>query len=270
METKKEDKAVSIIEKYNEKLGIESDFFLKMPHYIISLSGDKQAIYTLYFCNPKIKKINQEGFIMNFIKNLSVDVLESVDKVVSMNKPFPILLNPDEESKNKIKRNRTGVINFGKYQNKHIDELIREDLKYVYWLKQTLEKEATIVKVRNRYTYRLSHKQQELLDNINDSLKLYYEELTDINRKNIDSIYLSEGKYENIVFEIDKIITSEKYVKVLGHKGIIYYFMYWKPDFCEIKNGDKIQISACKIKPHNEHLGVKYNYINYAKNVKII
>lgn len=262
--------AVEMVNNHNSSNGYDrSDFWKSEAHYIVALTGAKTAIYTLYYCNPKIVSMKTGGSIYKFVKILSTDLMVSVDEAIKISRCRPILVEPDEEIRRDIERHMAGTLTFGKYAGKHIDEIINEDIKYIYWLKSSLEKEAQNPKNIAGRTIYLSNKQYSLLQNINSSLELYYESVSNDNRKNIESSWLEEGKAENIEFTVDRIkILEDGNKKIFGHNGSIYYMIFLK-DIDSIEVGNTIHIGKCRINAGREYMGIKYNYLNYVKNIKI-
>ncbi|MFW6226159.1 MAG: hypothetical protein ACOC3V_04305 [bacterium] len=240
------DNLLNKVDEHNKGKNFENSY------YIIDLTGDKRVYFTLYRYDKPIS-----GYVnpYKYIKNISIDFEKVIDKVIGR-LHLPILACYDDNNSPLLigfrKRTKEGVptLPFGKYRGETLEQVWDKDRGYILWFNKNYKKDGK---------YKLTEEDVILLDQSNELVNIFFEEISEKNRKECTSEFIELKKRMDFDITITKIGNGKVYGE--NEDGNIIYFYYEGNDF---EVGQKLTVVGRTTK-HVEVLGRKTTYINRIK-----
>lgn len=240
------DNLLKKVDEHNKGKNFENSY------YIIDLTGDKRVYFTLYRYNKPVS-----GYVnpYKYIKNISIDFEKVIEKVIGK-LHLPILACYDENNNPLLtgfrRRTKEGIptLPFGKYRGETLEQIWDKDRGYVLWFNKNYKSDGK---------YKLTSEDVILLDQSNELVNIFFEELSEKNRKDCTSEFIELDKRMETELDVYSVKNGKIYGK--NNEGNIIYF--YDKNF-EIKEGQKIIVVGRTTK-HVEILGRKTTYINRIK-----
>jgi len=260
------DQIDSLVEKHNIGKSFEEEY------YIIDLTGRHQVYFTLYkYTKPREGSGYKNPY--KYIKNISTDVEKAFKDILSKAGKTPIIACADDNNNvlvsNFRARTKEGIptIPIGKYKGNTLDSVWEHDKNYVFWFKQNYK--AKPYEFNGRLiNHKITAIDSMLLDQAQDLIHLFFEEMTEKNRAEDISQHIGQLKQRiTIQLTVNKVKMSNRNGEISfeficldndNNRVRIY------SDDSTISTGDVITVTGTVTK-HFEMLGRKTTYLNRIK-----